>query len=181
MSQREKRDAYSAKSETKPGIKSSKGWPMWLVGIIVSACVAGLGAGIAWSVDACNANIRERIARRQSLSENELGIYEGSGIFEREQYARPMAREVMVQGWNREGEEMKVLVPSIDNITVGYRVDGKNFPTIKLTGHVANGAAEGAVILVPANDTSYYEEARREVHAKHASYENCPKCNPSKK
>lgn len=159
----------------------SKCWPSWVNTCIAIAAfvVAGvLVVGVVRRAGQCGDEVGVKV---YILAENELKVGHW-GVFVDDRDAHLAAREVMVHGWDETGAEVRVLVSSVDNITVEYHTDGKDFVTIKLIGYVANGVAEGAVILVPTDDNhGYYERVRREVHAMHSAYANCPRCNPGKK
>ncbi len=128
----------------------------------------------------------ENEARIRGMSENELWVFVCSGIFLQSAPQRLASKDVVLLGMTSASVEARVRVSSVDNVTVKYRTDGKDFPTIQLTGSIVRDfagtpvSADGAVVLVPGNNLRYYESFGREVHNLHASYENCPTCNPGK-
>lgn len=176
MNQREKCDAWSPKSEVP-----SKGWPSWVTTGIALVAIVVVVVLVVGGVRACMKHRAKIDAQIHSMGERELWVFRGSGVFVDLESRDSATKDVVVVGATNADVETRVRVSSVDNIAVEYRADGKDFATTRLIGWMPDGTAEGAVILVPANDKGYYEEARREVHARHSSYENCPTCNPGKK
>lgn len=131
------------------------------------ACAFILIAAMSGIVVLHGAAVREEAvvqSQIRSMGEGELYIRENKHVFYHQYHQSGCTSTLMgikMLGATSTDDHCVVFVASADNVTVERRTDGKPFRTFRLTGNIVRDAsnnpvsAEGAVILVPADDASY--------------------------
>lgn len=110
---------------------------------------------------AISAENERRRTEIRSMGENELYVDSDVHVFYHQTGYVPPPATIQMLGASSKNDHCVVLIATADNITVERRADGKSHRSFRLTGNIGrdgNGeivSAEGAVILVPANDDSY--------------------------